>query len=243
MKFIAEGGLTSKNVPANTRDSVLLTMYSDLASGISLHVFFTNDEEIVIASYNQVNLISKGKNDLSEVSSKKVLTYDVGSKVKSHNLMLLDQALNLFKNSTKLMVLKIDGQLLENNNFIEKFVSLISQYPTVNIYILSNNLNKLKELYKTSMKARVGIMVNKTNTEDLQEDFDFYSLDIGIVNNDVISRILNNNKDVFIDNVETVEAATYLNNSINSLLLKNIYIISSYIGPILSSNLLTTFSS
>lgn len=237
MRIIAEGGITSKNVPPNSKDAVLLTMYSNFASGLAFNIYYTKDRQIIISDEDQVGIMTNRQASLEDTHSNEILKQNIGSKVTTHRPMLLEDALSLYKSlgSNKIFLLKIDGLLLENNNFINDLVEIVKQYPIVEIYILSDNVNKLLYLSSLNTKARIGVSVTSRTMSNLNHIFDFYALDPGVITQSIIDKIFNANRAVFIDDVNTVNDLNRVTSTLTKAQNRFIYVITLNYGILLSS--------
>jgi len=237
MKVIVEGGITSKNVPPNSRDAVLLTMYSDLASGIALNIFYTNDKKIVALNDDQVSIMTNGNTSLEDTHSDQVLKHNIGSKVTTHHPIKLEDIFNLYKDfgSNKLILLKIDGILLENEIFLNQLMHLINSFPLIETYILSDNVDKLQNMSFLNTKARIGVCVDENTINNLDKTFDFYSLKPNIVIHDIVNNICGSNRAIFIDNINTVEELNELKKSLTEPQSNSVFIVTQNYGQIMSN--------
>ncbi len=233
MRIIAEGGVTTKNVASNSRDAILLTVYSNFANGISLNIDYTKDKDIVIADVNQISMITNGKNSFEDTPSRTVLGHNVGNKVVSHNLLTLDQALDIFKISTKIFMLKIRGELLEDQEFVDKLVSLLDKYPTVEAYVSSTNTNKLTDMMNMKLKALIGVCIDKNNIEALKLNYDFYCLTVNTIDKDIVAKIFDNNRAVLVNEVNTTEQLTKIKELLPKSQCNVMYIITQNYVPLL----------
>lgn len=237
MKVIAGGGITSKNVPPNSKDAVLLTMYSNFASGLAFNVYYTKDKQIIVSDEDQVGIMTNRQTSLEDTHSNEILKHNIGSKVTTHQPMLLEEALSLYKGlgSNKIFLLKIDGLLLENNNFMNDLVEIVKQYPIVEIYILSDNVNRLLYLSSLNTKARIGVSVTNRTMSNLNQIFDFYALDHEVVTQGIVDKIFEANRAIFIDDVNTVNDLNKITSTLTEAQNRFIYIITQNYGIILSN--------
>lgn len=237
MKVIAEGGITSKNVPPNSKDAVLLTMYSNFASGLAFNIYYTKDGKIIVSNEDQVSIMTNRQTSLEDMHSDEILMQNIGSKVTAHQPMLLVDALDLYKGlgSNKVFLLRIDGLLLENSNFVNDLVEIVKQYPIIQIYILSDNVSKLLHLSSLNTKARIGVSVTSRTMSNLGQTFDFYALDLAVATKDIVDKIFKANRAVFIDNVNAVEQLNKITTTLTEEQNRYIYIITQNYGILLSS--------
>lgn len=222
MKYIIKNGLATKHMVSSCIDSIMLTISSDKINGMETNIYFTKDKKLVIATSEQVKQISNS-NTLENYTYNDILKYNFGSKVKANTLLTFNEVLDLFKNSSKILLVNILDHLLENNEFMRLFINTIYNYPTTNLYIRGSSVKILETVNRLPIKALVGIEVNKNCLDNIEKPFNFYCLDINIVNNKILLRVLDENKAVFIDNSNGVNEF----NDIESTIMdkNNVYII------------------
>lgn len=237
MKVIAEGGITSKNIPPNSRDSVMLTMSSSLASGFSSNIFYTKDKNMVVLNNDQVNILTNGKNSLEDHLSNDILKHNIGNKVVTREPILLEDLLNMYEEQgcNKIILLRIDGTLLENSEFIKQLMNLINNYPLIEIFILSDNIKQLRRLSELKTKARFGVSVCKNTMSNLDEILDFYSLDLDIVIHDIADGIFKANRALFINRINSCDELDKLKDILSEQQLHCSYVITDNFGQFISN--------
>ena len=148
MKFIIKNGLSSKYAPINSRDSLLL----------SLH------KEIVI--YHNDNIFNK---EIKKLTLEDIKKYNLGNRVKRHQVISLKEALELFKDSNKVLIFNLSDYGSDNLLFSQYLTYLVRDYP--NIYIQSSSQDMLSNLKNYQINAKLG-----TNFENEVDGMQFYTI-------------------------------------------------------------------
>ena len=177
MKFIIKNGLSSKYAPINSRDSLLLSLHNKMVDGVMLNLNFTKDKEIVI--YHNDNIFNKeiGKADrqgeLDTVHNHHTLEdikkYNLGNRVKRHQVISLKEALELFKDSNKVLIFNLSDYGSDNLLFSQYLTYLVRDYQ--NIYIQSSSQDMLSNLKNYQINAKLG-----TNFENEIDGMQFYTI-------------------------------------------------------------------
>ena len=144
MKFIIKNGLSSKYAPINSRDSLLLSLHNKMVDGVMLNLNFTKDKEIVI--YHNDNIFNK---EIKKLTLEDIKKYNLGNRVKRHQVISLKEALELFKDSNKVLIFNLSDYGSDNLLFSQYLTYLVRDYP--NIYIQSSSQDMLSNLKNYAM--------------------------------------------------------------------------------------------
>lgn len=164
MKFIIKNGLSSKYAPINSRDSLLLSLHNKMVDGVMLNLNFTKDKEIVI--YHNDNIFNK---EIKKLTLEDIKKYNLGNRVKRHQVISLKEALELFKDSNKILILNLSDYGSDNLLFSQYLTYLVRDYS--NIYIQSSSQDMLSNLKNYQINAKLG-----TNFENDADGMQFYTI-------------------------------------------------------------------
>lgn len=205
--IFAKGGLSSKNCPNFTEESLLLANRKEYIKGLYLDVFLTKDN-IIIPVNNNDKIICKQKNKLCKLDYIDVKKVNIGTKIKRNYILNIN---DIFKiQDINYIIINLEGN---NINIIDKIKELASKNTQVNFYITSSNKEILEKLFEENKNYKIGIFVD--DTKDLSYSCDFY-----IINNihllKDLDKLFNQNKTIFINNINTKnDLNKILNYSIN----------------------------
>lgn len=205
MKLIVKEGIYSRNSPKNTMDSILLTLKNDSIDGIYITVQITQDGVIVVCP--DTNIIPK---PINKIPYKELLKYNIGTKVKKHRILTLEEVLEKISTYSKMLVIELvtcDNNLL----LIGALIKLTSEYPNVDVYLKTNEKEEMLYLQEIANNCKVGTTFFESN--DFLENLDFYSIDYSKVNLDVILKSFNNRSIIMIENMNIIETSEQLKKS------------------------------
>ena len=164
MKFIIKNGLSSKYAPINSRDSLLLSIHNKMVDGVMLNLNFTKDKDIVI--YHNDNIFNK---EIKKLTLEDIKKYNLGNRVKRHQVISLKEALELFKDSNKVLIFNLSDYGSDNLLFSQYLTYLVRDYQ--NIYIQSSSKDMLSNLKNYQINAKLG-----TNFENEVDGMQFYTI-------------------------------------------------------------------
>lgn len=164
MKFIIKNGLSSKYAPINSRDSLLLSLHNKMVDGVMLNLNFTKDKEIVI--YHNDNIFNK---EIKKLTLEDIKKYNLGNRVKRHQVISLKEALELFKDSNKILIFNLSDYGSDNLLFSQYLTYLVRDYQ--NIYIQSSSQDMLSNLKNYQINAKLG-----TNFQNEVDGMQFYTI-------------------------------------------------------------------
>ncbi|MDD6224236.1 MAG: hypothetical protein PUB18_04465 [bacterium] len=193
MQIIIKGGLHTKNSPKNTKDSVLLALESSRVDGVLLNVQMTKDNKLVVAIDNRLYHCSISENNYIDL-----MKYNLGSKVKKHTVILLEEVLKLYQNSSQKLILEIS---LCNNpkELVEQLAFLLNQYQPVNSYI-TTPLKEIVIYAQNSLKnSKVGASILNQNSDLWNLDLDFYIVNPNSLNTREIAKNVKDQKIIMLE--------------------------------------------
>lgn len=225
MNLIAEGGISTKNTLVNTKGAVSLSLNVSYIDGISLNVAYTKDEVFIIADKDLLMFSTKGTGYIVNDTYNDLLHYNVGTKVLSAQIVTLNEVLSIYSNTNKMLVLNLGYQGDRTAQYTYQLIDLVNSYPNVNIYLKSDNEEILNILTEVNTKARIGVVINDDNIEEMYNDYDFYSLNSHNVNKDIILKRINANKDTMFEHVKDINEVIGLYYKYDKYILYSSYII------------------
>ncbi len=226
MYLIADGGITTKNTLANTKGAISLSLNTSYISGISLNVAYTKDDVFIIVDREALMFTTKGAGYIDNNTYNDLLHFNIGTKVLNARVVTLKEVLDIYNNSNKMLILNLDYQGEKTSKYTYQLLSLISNYPNINIYLKSFNQEILSILKTSNTKARIGIIINDNNLKELDNEYDFYVINSFLVNKDLITRIVNNNKLIMTELIDTSGELINYYYRYGNYILNNLYIIS-----------------
>ncbi|MBQ7104451.1 MAG: hypothetical protein IJN90_01195 [Bacilli bacterium] len=226
MYLIADGGITTKNTLANTKGAISLSLNTSYISGISLNVAYTKDDVFIIVDREALMFTTKGAGYIDNNTYNDLLHFNIGTKVLNARVVTLKEVLDIYNNSNKMLILNLDYQGEKTSKYTYQLLSLISNYPNINIYLKSFNQEILSILKNSNTKARIGIIINDNNLKEIDNEYDFYVINSFLVNKDLITRIVNNNKLIMTELIDTSGELINYYYRYGNYILNNLYIIS-----------------
>ncbi|NLA33755.1 MAG: hypothetical protein GX861_02690 [Tenericutes bacterium] len=223
MKYIAEDGLSTRNVPASTMDSIELSAKCLYLAGIKLDTYLTTDNNLVIVK-SDVKLPSSF-GPISNCSYELLKKYNIGTKVKSHYINTLNQVLEVYQDNKQIIILNLIDESKNKERYIEVLKQIINNHPTDNIYVLSSNKKMLDLLKKDSINAKIGLKMTNNNVEEWSEDYDFYVIDTNTVPVDFIKDRLLNKKEVMTNLIQNKDELTEYFKIYTANIIDDMYII------------------
>lgn len=226
MYLIADGGISTKNTLVNTKGAISLSINTSYISGISLNVAYTKDEVFIIADRDSLMFTTKGSGYIENNTYNDLLHFNVGTKVLNARVVTLKEVLDIYSNTDKILVLNLDYQGLRTKQYTYQLLSLISNYPNINIYLKSFNKEIISILKQSNTKARIGIIINDNNIDEFNNDYDFYVVYSYLIDkNNIISKI-NNNKLIMTELINNSSDLINAYYRYSDFILNNLYIIS-----------------
>lgn len=215
MKYIINGGVTSKNVTKSTKEALTLAKINPNIRGIAIDIKLTKDNEVAV--------VANETYDPSNYTLDDYLKQNVGTKVQKSHPISLYTALDVFTDSNQLVVLNMLDEKTSNNIFIEKVIDIVKNYPNINIYIKSKSKDIVLGLNKHSTKARIGLTITDEISKRLKINVDFYSMNKEIITIRYVIEKLIDNYIVMVENIknrlELIELYELLDDVINEVFI------------------------
>ncbi len=233
MKFITNGGLCSKNVPSNSKDAIVLALNTNYIDGIAIDIHLTQDNHVVLCQKATIDNISNSKGAIKDLNLDKLKHINFGNKVKRQDISTLQEILPLFKNSTKILVINLNEQdnTQKNKILANETINIIANFPNVNIYLKSFDLNTVIYLNNLKTKAKIGIALTQDEFNLEQYKLDFYSICSKNVSLYFVEQALSHNRLIMLENVNTIDDLKTIQNKVKEL-TEEIFIITDNIAPL-----------
>ncbi len=231
MKLIADGGAITKNATANTRDSIILGLNKPYIDGFRLNIYITKDNELVTTSEEIADYFEKNNKRIKDLPLRKLIGYNVGTKIHHQRIMTLKEVLEIFKSYNKDLILNLQDQGKDNALFIDLVLVTIRPYAKLNIYLESENKEIISYLQSSHSCHPIGAVVNENNIENWQMQVDFYDIIVTLLTKVDIRQKINNNKLIMIHEINRQEVFDLIYNEYKDI-FNSIFIITSYIAAI-----------
>lgn len=229
MKILVRSGTNTKNTPSDSRDSFLLAINTDYVNGIEVNLNLTKDGEIVI--YNDNSIMGHPKHKIADLTLADISKYNLGTKVKKHSIVTLEELLELFKTTTKLLVLNLENHGENNDVFIDKVVQIINGYPNDNIYVKSPCKEIILNIKDKIDKAHTGAVIRNEEEYFWGLDLDFYSISVQdaslLACDGNIKKQLDKNHSIMIGDIKGSKEYDQVRNYLGDNVMDNSYIITS----------------
>jgi len=226
MFLIAEGGISTKNTLVNTKGAISLSVNTNYISGISLNVAYTKDEVFIIVDRESLMFTTKGAGYIRDNTYNDLLHFNIGTKILNARVVTLNEVLDIYSNTDKMLVLNLDYQGNRTEQYTYQLLELISKYPNVNIYLKSFDEDILNILKNSNTKARIGIIISDNNLERLDNSFYFYVINSYLVDRDTIIKKINSNKLIMTELINSGGELINYYYRYGNYILNNLYIIS-----------------
>lgn len=226
MYLIADGGISTKNTLVNTKGAISLSLNTNYISGISLNVSYTKDEVFIITDRDSLMFTTKGSGYIENNTYNDLLHFNIGTKILNARVVTLNEVLEIYNNSNKMLILNLDYQGNRTEQYTYQLLALISNYPNINIYLKSFDEKIISILKKSNTKAKIGIIISNDNLEEINNNYDFYVFNSYLINKDIIISIINSNRLVMTELINNSSDLINYYYRYGSYVMNNLYIIS-----------------
>lgn len=226
MYLIADGGISTKNTLVNTKGAISLSLNTNYISGISLNVSYTKDEVFIITDRDSLMFTTKGSGYIENNTYNDLLHFNIGTKILNARVVTLNEVLEIYNNSNKMLILNLDYQGNRTEQYTYQLLALISNYPNINIYLKSFDEKIISILKKSNTKAKIGIIISNDNLEEINNNYDFYVFNSYLIDKDIIISIINSNRLVMTELINNSSDLINYYYRYGSYVMNNLYIIS-----------------
>jgi glycerophosphoryl diester phosphodiesterase len=226
MFLIADGGISTKNTLVNTKGAISLSLNTSFISGISLNVAYTKDEVFIIADRDSLMFTTQGSGYMQNNTYNDLLHFNIGTKVLNARVVTLNEVLEIYNNTDKMLVLNLDYQGERTEQYTYQLLALISNYPNINIFLKSFDETILSILKNSNTKAKIGIIISDNNLEELNNNYNFYVINSYLVSKDNLISKINNNKLIMTELINNGGELINYYYRYGEFILNNLYIIS-----------------
>ncbi len=229
MNLITRNGPSSKNTPTDTYDSLLLAIHTDYIAGVEMNLNMTKDGKIIVYQTDAIDNHPNYK--ISDLTYTELQKFNLGSKVKKHWIITLEDVLKLFETTTKMLVLNLNNHGENNSIFTKTIFNLIDQYPNDNIYIKSSCKEIVLDMKGTENKAKIGAVIMNTEPYFWDLNLDFYSVSIQHADinecSKYIKKQMNNNRYIMMGDIDSPNLYENVKSSLSNDIMDKSYIITS----------------
>ncbi len=225
MHIIARRGVTTKNVPSNTLDAVILSQALSYIDGITLDVRLTMDNQLVVFERDSIESLSNGKGNISEMTLDELKHYNTGTKIHKQSIITLEEALSeIDLEMEHKILLHLCDHASKNEILVDELLKVLAKFPSLNILIASCELSMLLLLKEKKISYPLGRIFKFKEDYNYKMDLSFYVIPLYLINKDFIQTSLQNNKEIFIYPVNTQEEFDSLKELLGSD-IENVYLI------------------
>lgn len=227
MKLIAYGGPETKYTKGNTRDSIILGLNTEFIDGIRLDIYITRDNVLVAVGPQGFERTGLTKEKLENTDYSTLTAHNIGNKVKHQGIIDLREVMSLYNNSNKVLVINLIESPGKESIMVNKVKELNNLYQNVNLYVETFSKEILDYLVSSNLNAKIGEVITNESLSFIDLNLDFYSFNY----NELIDRLYNNNKDIFINQVNTSDALLDIYNKF-SFMAEDFFIESTHVALI-----------
>ncbi len=231
MKIIVDGGATTKNVGANTRDAIILGLNTNYVDGFKIKVYLTLDNELVTLSDDIYDLFTQKIARIQDKTLQEILAYNIGNKVKKQQVLSLKEVLTIFGNYNKELILELVNHQNKNALYTDMVLVTIQSYSNINIKLETANSEIFSYLRSSTNAYQLGLIVNEDNLNNWYQEADFYDIFLPLISIFDIRDKTNEGKIVMLDQVNNREVFDQIYNEYRNI-WKYIYIITSQLSNI-----------
>ena len=174
MDYIIKNGISSKNTTLNTEKSISLAFNNPELLGVSLNLYMTKDDYIVVSDTDIVNPSSNQK--IRDFTLEELRRHNIGTRVNREEVMTLESVLRDFHGSEKVFIFTMNDMSVDNQQFVETVASIVNRYPNSNLYIKSPSKEIVLYLRDLIQFASIGAVLLNEDTYFLKQNLDFYCL-------------------------------------------------------------------
>lgn len=156
MKIIAHRGLHA-HYKQNTKEALCEALEKEYIDGIEFDIRMTKDKKLVII--HSPIITNDGFGIVKNMTYKKLLKYNFGTKENPSKILLLEHLLKILK-TDKIILIDIKEESNDNITLVNKLINIINKY-SLNIYICSFNYNIVKHLNEYNVGLLIGYNINK----------------------------------------------------------------------------------
>lgn len=233
MYLIANGGISTKNTLINTKGAISLSTNTNYISGISLNVAYTKDEVFIIADRDSLMFTTKGSGYIENNTYNDLLHFNIGTKVLNAKVVTLKEVLDIYERSNKKLILNLDYQGIRTSQYTYQLLDLINTYPNIDIYLKSFDDEILTILKEANTTAKIGIIINDENLEEIDNSYDFYVFNSYLVSKDDYIKKINSNIEVMTELINTGGNLINYYYRYGEYVLNNLYIISDNVSSLI----------
>lgn len=233
MYLIANGGISTKNTLINTKGAISLSTNTNYISGISLNVAYTKDEVFIIADRDSLMFTTKGSGYIENNTYNDLLHFNIGTKVLNAKVVTLKEVLDIYERSNKKLILNLDYQGIRTSQYTYQLLDLINTYHNIDIYLKSFDDEILTILKEANTKAKIGIIINDENLEEIDNSYDFYVFNSYLVSKDDYIKKINSNIEVMTELINTGGNLINYYYRYGEYVLNNLYIISDNVSSLI----------
>jgi len=210
-KIIAHRGIHNKMVKENTYLAIFNALNNNNMIGVEFDIRLTKDKKIVIIHDGFINRTSNGTGRVEKMMLKDLQKYNYGTKSFYQTIPLLEKVLEI--NTKKILLIEIKT----NNNykdFFKELTKIINKFSYHNIYFMSFDKKILNLLKKYNKNILIGKIYLTSKIKSYK--YNFYLFFDKLININIINKLLNKEKEVFIWTINNEKEYKKIKTKINN---------------------------
>lgn len=175
MNIITRGGLNTKFSPKDSLDAFLLAQKNSNICGLEVNLRMTNDGYIVIYQDDRIS-----NKLITDLKYNDLLKYNLNTskKVKKNTIISLHKLLEIYKDTSMIVVLNLNDHGSNNPLYIEKIISIINLYSDIKILVKSHCKDILLKLKEINPNVMIGAVMIDNDSYLWNMNLDFYSISV-----------------------------------------------------------------
>ena len=235
MHVIARRGVTTKNVPSNTLDAVILSQNVPSIDGITLDVRLTKDGALVVFEREEIAALLNGKGNISAYTLAELKTFNMGTEIHHQAISTLTEALSEIS-LNHLILLHIGDAFDRNELLVDQLLKALIPFSNLNIWLASEQLEVLLLLQARQVIYPLGQILNSFLDFSYLLDVSFFVLSLSVIDPVFISKQRKDKKDIFLYPVNSKKTLLMLQNKLGPL-LDEVYLITDRVQLLVPSTI------
>lgn len=217
---------TMTHAEENTMDSILLAVHSNVVDGVIVDLRLTKDEEVVLMKDETVDRTTQGKGKVRDMTLDEITRLKMGNKVRHFFVPSLDFLLSRYQ-SPKQLVLFLQDEKERNSILVEKVISIVDQYPDINVEFLTDSYEILNLLNETKCERERGMVVANAPFPDILK-VNYFVVGIDYINQNQCQQMMDGGNRVATFLIDTESQWNQLVETLGSAMVDQVSVITQY---------------
>lgn len=204
MNLIAKRGVTTKNVPYNTKDAFILGLTTPYLKGISVSVRMTSDEKVIAFQECETpfGLVREQTADFMK-------HINIGTRIHKQRPILLEELLNSM-NTDKILLIEVMDEEMRNPIFAQKIRAILEVYQNLNLYVFSTSREIILLLKSELPNVKFGLNYLTANDIDCAIFVDFWVIPYSKYDSTFVKAKLADNFLIIIDDINNFDQLNFM---------------------------------